>query len=497
MEHAGNGPEAAPNGPVSLRILEIRAPAEQTEGTRSQLLRWLKTVGERVVLNEPLIELETDKVTVEVPAPGSGVLHEILKREQDDVDPGELLGRIEVGTASAVGVAVGEAPTATRARAAAGVVADALATAGSAATTVSTPPSSTPESPASRKAPAAHLLSPAVRRLLAEHRLDASSIEGSGEGGRVTVQDVLRAADERGTDVDRGEAVAANDDDAAGEADAGRGAGTGRDASTWHDPAARGGAAGGGEASAHVDGDGVTMVRRVPHSAVRKRIADHMARSLLHTAPHVTTVFEADMSAVLRHRARHRDSYASEGIPLTLTAYFLQACVPAIRAVPEVNSRWTAAALEIFESMHIGVATALENELVVPVLRSVETLDLRATARQLNELTRRAREHRLTPADVRGGTFTISNHGVSGSLLAAPIVINQPQSAILGVGKLEKRVVVQDTEGLGATEEREAHFIVQPRCYITLTIDHRVLDGHRANLFLQTFVAYLAAWPDP
>src|SRR6185437_8089122 len=221
------------------------------------------------------------------------------------------------------------------------------------------------------------------------------------------------------------------------------------------------------------------------------------ARSLLHTAPHVTTVFEADMSAVLRHRARHRDSYASEGIPLTLTAYFLQACVPAIRAVPEVNSRWTAAALEIFESMHIGVATALENELVVPVLRSVETLDLRATARQLNELTRRAREHRLTPADVRGGTFTISNHGVSGSLLAAPIVINQPQSAILGVGKLERRVVVQDTDGLGATEEREAHFIVQPRCYITLTIDHRVLDGHLANLFLQTFVAYLAAWPDP
>jgi len=235
---------------------------------------------------------------------------------------------------------------------------------------------------------------------------------------------------------------------------------------------------------------GAEPARRVPHSAVRKRIAEHMTRSLLHTAPHVTTVFEADMSAVLRHRAKHRDSYASDGIPLTLTAYFLQACVPAIRAVPEVNSRWTPAALEIFDSLHIGIATALENELVVPVLRSVEALDLWETARQLNDLTQRAREHRLRPADVRGGTFTISNHGVSGSLLATPIVINQPQSAILGVGKLEKRVVIQDTQ------EREDRFVVQPRCYVTLTIDHRVLDGQRANRFLQSFVAHLAAWPD-
>jgi len=416
-------------------LLEIRAPAEQTEGTRSQVLRWLKAVGERVVLNEPLIELETDKVTVEVPAPGTGVLHEILKGEQEDVDPGDLLGRIAAGTtnatvtgavvnsadvpAGAVAVAPPPVPTATSADVSAGA--------------------------ASPKPTAAHLLSPAVRRLLAEHALDVSSIVGSGEGGRVTVQDVLKAAGERGSEGARGD----------------------------------GGAAAGAEPA-----------RRVPHSAVRKRIAEHMTRSLLHTAPHVTTVFEADMSAVLRHRAKHRDSYASDGIPLTLTAYFLQACVPAIRAVPEVNSRWTPAALEIFDSLHIGIATALENELVVPVLRSVEALDLWETARQLNDLTQRAREHRLRPADVRGGTFTISNHGVSGSLLATPIVINQPQSAILGVGKLEKRVVIQDTQ------EREDRFVVQPRCYVTLTIDHRVLDGQRANRFLQSFVAHLAAWPD-
>ena len=125
-----------------------------------------------------------------------------------------------------------------------------------------------------------------------------------------------------------------------------------------------------------------------------------------------------------------------------------------------------------------------------PVLRSVESLDLRETARRLNELTTRAREGRLTPADVRGGTFTISNHGVSGSLLAAPIVINHPQSAILGVGKLEKRAIVEETR------DRKDRLIVQPRCYVTLTIDHRVLDGHRANQFLQSFVARLADWPE-
>jgi 2-oxoglutarate dehydrogenase E2 component (dihydrolipoamide succinyltransferase) len=290
-------------------------------------------------------------------------------------------------------------------------------------------------------------MSPAVRRLLAEHSLDPSLIRGSGQGGRITVQDVLQAAVRPGSD-----AVAVTS----------------------------------GSAGAAVSAPS-EPIRRVPHSAVRKRIAEHMVRSLLHTAPHVTTVFEADLSAVLRHRARHREAYANEGVPLTLTAYFLQAAVAAIRVVPEANSRWTDAALEIYEYIHIGVATALEEDLVVPVLRHVDSLDLLATARALHELTTRAREHRLTPADVRGGTFTISNHGVSGSLLAAPIIINQPQSAILGVGKLEQRPVVVE-------EGDEQKIVVRPRCYATLTLDHRVMDGHQANRFMQTFVGTLADW---
>jgi len=228
---------------------------------------------------------------------------------------------------------------------------------------------------------------------------------------------------------------------------------------------------------------------RIPHSAMRKRIAEHMVQSLLHTAPHVTTVFEADMTAVLAHRQAHRDEFAKRGVPLTLTAYFLLATVDAIGVVPEANSRWTDSALEVFDSIHIGVATALEEGggLVVPVLRDVQSRDLFTTAQGLNDLVVRAREGGLTPADVRGGTFTISNHGVSGSLVATPIIINQPQAAILGVGKLEKRPVVVEEHG----EERVA---IRPRCYVTLTIDHRVMDGHQANRFLQTLVTRLTNW---
>ncbi|MGH8276953.1 MAG: 2-oxo acid dehydrogenase subunit E2, partial [Steroidobacteraceae bacterium] len=224
---------------------------------------------------------------------------------------------------------------------------------------------------------------------------------------------------------------------------------------------------------------------RVPHTAVRKRIAEHMVQSLLHTAPHVTTVFEANLSAVLKDRARQRADFARRGVPLTLTAYFVSGAVAAIRAVPEANSRWTDTALEIYDDIHIGVATAVEGSgLLVPVLHDAGARDLFDIARGLDELVTRARTGKLSPAEVRGGTFTLSNHGVSGSLLAAPIIINQPQAAILGVGKLEKRAVVVE-------EGDEEKVVVQPRCYVTLTLDHRAMDGHQANRFMQAFVAHL------
>jgi pyruvate/2-oxoglutarate dehydrogenase complex dihydrolipoamide acyltransferase (E2) component len=553
--------------------VEIRAPAEQTEGTRSQILRWLKAVGESVTENEPLIELETDKVTVEVPSPGSGTLREILKQEQDEIGPGELLGRIE-----ADGAVSGKQTPVTAAATNDGVTAAATAALEGA-------------SDAGVPAFAATSLSPAVRRLLAERGLEASDVRGSGQGGRVTVADVLAhgtiagsggtgathaAADGAwagrgaggpgptrsaagnspsamksahvpadGASVAHGPADVAADSAVVGEPSVGRGAGghlgrshsaTGNSASAGRsahvpadgasvdhgpadiaadgavvgEPSADRGAGGHlgpshsatGDAasavkSAHVPADGASVAhgpadiaapsRLVPHTATRKRIAEHMVQSLLHTAPHVTTVFEADLTAVLEHRQRNKDDFSRRGAPLTLTAYFLQATVAAIRAVPEANSRWTDSALEVFESMHIGVATALETGLVVPVLRDVQSRDLFETAKGLDELVSRARDGHLTPPDVRGGTFTISNHGVSGSLVATPIIINQPQSAILGVGKLEKRPVVV------TSDDGEDRIVIRPRCYVTLTIDHRVMDGHQANRFLQTFLEHLDA----
>jgi 2-oxoglutarate dehydrogenase E2 component (dihydrolipoamide succinyltransferase) len=208
----------------------------------------------------------------------------------------------------------------------------------------------------------------------------------------------------------------------------------------------------------------------------------------LRTAPHVTTVFQADLTAVLADRARRKPDYERRGETLTLTAYFVAACVDAIRAVPEANARWTEDAVLVHERIDIGVGTALPGRgLVVPVIRDAGRLDLAGIAEALGALVRRAREDALTPADLQGGTFTISNHGVSGSLVAAPIVINQPQSAILGIGKLEKRAVVASDAGADQV-------VIRPCCYVTLTIDHRVLDGHRANRFMETLVRRLEAW---
>ncbi|HEY7754346.1 MAG TPA: 2-oxo acid dehydrogenase subunit E2 [Steroidobacteraceae bacterium] len=406
-----------------MTAIDVRLPEDQAEGTRSQVLRWLKAVGQPVARHEPLVEIETDKVTIEVPAPADGVLAEIAAGEGTDVAPGALLGR----------------------------VAPAAAAAAAAPAAVAAPQAAAP--PSARLAPgsAGGRMSPAVRRLLSEHGLTAGEVRGSGDGGRITVDDVLAAAQQ-------GPPPAP--------------------AATASPPGAE--AAAVGEAA-----DGM---RRIPHTPMRRRIAEHMVQSLLHTSPHVTTVFEADMSAVLAHRAAHKAEFEQRGVPLTLTAYFIAACVDALRAVPEANGRWTDEALEIPGRIDIGVGTALEGRgLVVPVIRDVARLDLAGIAAALGELVERARADRLTAADLQGGTFTISNHGVSGSLLAAPIVIHQPQSAILGVGKLEKRAVVVTQDGRDAVA-------IRPRCYVTLTIDHRVLDGHQANRFMETLVRRLESW---
>ena len=430
--------------------LEVRVPTAQEEGTRSQVLRWLKQVGEVVAEHEPLIEIETDKVTVELAAPGTGVLAEILKGEQQEVSPGDLLGRIR----AVHGAPAGEAPAGTapeRTAEAPSVPAAAAPSPASEPATRRTGAESLPAAGASR-------LSPAVRRLLAEHGLDPAAVAATGEGGRITVDDVMRTL-------------------------AGSGEGTG---------GAQDGAESAGAAPlprAEPGSPAAPASRSVPHSAQRRRIAARMVESLLHVAPHVTTVFEVDLGAVLTHRERHRGAFERRGVALTLSAYFVRAAVAAIGAVPQANSRWTDSALEVFDSVNFGIGTAVADGLVVPVLRRAETLDLFQTAQGIGELVRRARAGQLAPEDVRGGTFTMSNHGVSGSLLAAPVIIQQPQSAILGVGKLEKRAVVIEEHG-------EDRIVARPRCYATLTIDHRVMDGEQANRFMQVFAERLGNWRD-
>lgn len=379
-------------------LIDILAPEEQ-EGTQAVVRDWLKAIGESVALDDPLVELETDKVTQEIPAPVTGILHEILMQNGDKAEPGAILGRIRLKGAT------------------------------SEAATVTAPAAAEIMQAAEQDA----RYSPAVRHAAEEYGIDPATVAGSGRDGRVTRADMDAAYHEAASAMPKS----------------------------------------------------APLTRSVKHSPMRLAIAEHMQASVS-TAPHVTAVFEADFSAVMRHREKNK---ASTGTALSYTAYIVASCVAAMKAVPEVNSRWFDDRLEIFEDINIGIGTALGNEgLVVPVIREAQNLALADIASRLHDLTTRARNNTLTPADMRGGTFTISNHGVSGSLLATPIIINQPQSAILGVGKLEKRVVVREVDGVDTIQ-------IRPMAYVSLTIDHRALDGHQTNAWLTRFVETLENWP--
>jgi 2-oxoglutarate dehydrogenase E2 component (dihydrolipoamide succinyltransferase) len=410
-------------------VADVLVPANG-EGTRATVLRWCKQVGDAVVKDEPLAELETDKVTVEIPAPADGILIEILKQADAEVNPDEVLARLSIGGESTVRQA--DATTQERAASAAGSPAG---TSAGTPTPADTSVAGTPVSDARKQ------LSPSVRRLLKEHSIAAADVEGTGRDGRITAQDVARHA-----------------------------------------------ASGSTRPGSAPPGSAPSGSTRVPHTAIRRRVAQHMARSLLE-APHVTTLFEADLTRVLAHRARCAADYESRGARLTLTAYFVSACVHALRAHREVNATFHADALELHEDVNIGVGTALGNKgLIVPVIHRAQGLNLFGIAQRLGQIVEAARAGKLSPEDVRGGTFTISNHGVGGSLLAAPIVINQPQVAILGVGKVERRVCVVEVDGIEAIS-------VRSMCYLTLTLDHRALDAFQANAFLSSVVATLEQWP--
>ncbi|MGD0189586.1 MAG: 2-oxo acid dehydrogenase subunit E2 [Rhizomicrobium sp.] len=382
---------------------DIIVPAEQ-EGTTAVVKEWLKKIGDTVRINDPVVELETDKVAVEIAATTDGVLSEILIDSGAEVGPGTVLGRIASG--EPVTLATPKAKTANLARAA--------------------------ERLSSENDDAR--LPPGIRRLLAEHGLEARDVPVTGE--RLTREDIL-------AEVARCSVPAG------------------------------------------LPPSGIT---RVPHDSMRKRIAEHLAQSV-RIAPHVTSVFEADFSAVSAHRNAHKSEFETTGANLTFTAYFIVAAAAAMKVAPAVNARWFDDRLEIYDDVNIGVGTALgEKGLIVPVIRRAQSMSLLEIAQRLAELTGKARDGKLAQADVQGGTFSISNHGVSGSLVASPIIINQPQSAILGIGKLEKRAVVRARDGADAVE-------IRPMAYVTLTIDHRVIDAFQTNAWLTRFVEVLETWP--
>jgi 2-oxoglutarate dehydrogenase E2 component (dihydrolipoamide succinyltransferase) len=211
----------------------------------------------------------------------------------------------------------------------------------------------------------------------------------------------------------------------------------------------------------------------LPLTNIRRAIAEHMVRSK-HTSPHVTTVFEFDFAAVAAHRKAHKDSFARDGVRLTFTAYIVAATVQALKEHPLANSSWTDEGILLHRAVHIGMATAIGDGLIVPVIKNADGLNLLGVARAVNDLADRARAKQLKPDEVKGGTFSITNHGTSGSLFATPI-INQPQSGILGVGAIEKRVKVIDDA-----------IAIRPLAYVSFTFDHRILDGASADAFVST-----------
>jgi 2-oxoglutarate dehydrogenase E2 component (dihydrolipoamide succinyltransferase) len=408
------------------------------EGT---LARWLVKPGDRVEQYAPIAEVETDKVTTETTAESAGTILELLVNEGQTVPVGTVLAYI--GDPGESVPANGEAkPAAT----------PAPAPAVSPASVAAPPPSTM--APAAPRAAYTGRISPVVGRIAAEHEVDLSQVPGTGRDGRITKQDVLAYVEQRGASpVPEQPAVVPATPSVAAISQP----------SVAPPPTITG------------------ATELLPLTNVRRSIADHMVMSK-RTSPHVTTVFEIDFSQVAAHRRAHKDSFKSDGVNLTFTAYIVAATVQALKQHPLVNSTWSDDGILLRKDINIGMAAAIEDGLIVPVIKNADGLNLLGLARTINDLTHRARNKQLKPADVQGGTFSITNHGTSGSLFATPI-INQPQAGILGVGMIEKRVKVIDDA-----------IAIRPQAYVSFTFDHRILDGASADAFVSTIKDAIEGW---
>jgi 2-oxoglutarate dehydrogenase E2 component (dihydrolipoamide succinyltransferase) len=400
--------------------------------------KWLKSVGDPINELEPLLEVNTDKVDTEIPAPVTGVVLSIAIQEGVTARVGDLLAVIgQPGDGLPDQMEPGDIPSLQPEQR----------------------PSAIPESLSSAIHPAVKrdlgFISPVVAKIASEYGLDLQQITGTGLGGRITKQDVLAF-------VSDGKPAPASVPEPA------------------HRPTPP------TVAPAQMLPGGDTLIK---HSLMRKSIAEHMLASK-HTSPHVLTVMEVDMSRVVAHRAANKNAFTRDGVNLTFTAYFMAAIVAGLKAFPLVNSSWSDEGVIIHSGIHLGMATSLgEAGLIVPVIKGADGLSLLGLARTINDLASRARAKKLEPEEVRGGTFTLTNHGISGSLFAMPI-INQPQCGILGVGALQKRaVVITDSFGNDA-------IAIRPMINLSFVFDHRILDGASADWFLAKVKETLEKWTD-
>ncbi len=390
------------------------------------VIKWLKKEGDSVNELEPLLEVNTDKVDTEIPAPASGTVLKIIAEEGVPAKVGAILAFIGKPGESVESGKVESTPAKVESK-----------------VEGQRSISAQPETLDLRPSTDLGFISPVVAKIAAEHGVNLQEVTGTGLNGRITKNDVLNHVESQKSKV----ATVLP--------------------STQHTT----------PVVTPIVGDEL-----IKHTVIRKQIAEHMVMSK-RTSPHVLTVMEADMSRVAKHRAANKEIFARDGVNLTFTAYFMMAIVAGLKAYPQVNSSWTDEGLLIHKAVNIGMATSLGEEgLIVPVIKGADNLSLLAMARTVNDLANRARSKKLQPDDVKGGTFTLTNHGISGSLFAFP-VINQPQCGILGVGAMQKRVVVIDDA-----------IAVRPMVYLSFVFDHRILDGASADWFLAKVKETLENW---
>ena len=427
--------------------------------TDATVTKWLKNPGDKVEEFEPILEVNTDKVDTEIPAPTNGVILAVLAKEGEVVKVGSILGWIGQPGEAIPGEGAPEQASATAAAPA--------VTAGT-PTPAPTAPAATPgTAPAPQPAAPRELgfISPVVAKIAAEQNVDLSQVPGTGMGGRITKKDIENYLQTRQ------QAPAAAPVQAPAPLTA---------------PAPATPPAKPAPTPMAVPSPTIpyTVVSQTP---IRKAIAEHMLMSKT-VAPHVSTIMEVDMTRVAAHRAANKDAFNAQGVNLTFTAYFVAASVAALKAVPMVNSSWSEDGVRMFNTINIGMAVSLgEDGLIVPVIKNADNLSLLGIARVVNDLANRARARKLQPDEVKGGTFTITNHGVTGSLFSTPI-INQPQCAILGVGMIQKRPVVVTHPDLGDV------IAIRTMLYLGLTFDHRIIDGAIADTFLAKVVDTLQKW---